>query len=73
MAALYDDLSPAQQKARDEELKTGLLDFGRGASYFPFDAIGGPVDIVNEGLGLLGMKSEKPFMGSDFLIDARHP
>ncbi len=70
MAALYDDLSPAQQKARDEELKTGLLDFGRGASYFPFDAIGGPVDIVNEGLGLLGMKSEKPFMGSDFLIDA---
>jgi hypothetical protein len=49
---------------RDVEMNQGLL---RGASYYPYDLLGSPVDLINMGLKPLGMGSQKPVMGSDYL------
>jgi len=48
---------------------TGAADFGRGILYSPFDLIGAPVDLANMALQPLGLGSEKPFGGSEYLID----
>ena len=48
----------------DVEMNQGLL---RGASYYPYDLLGSPVDLINMGLKPLGMGSQKPVMGSDYL------
>jgi len=44
-------------------------DVVRGAQYLPYDLVGAPVDIINLGLTPFGLGSEKPFMGSEYLID----
>jgi hypothetical protein len=49
---------------RDVEMNQGLL---RGASYYPYDLLGSPIDLINMGLKPLGMGSQKPVMGSDYL------
>jgi hypothetical protein len=49
---------------RDVEMNQGLL---RGASYYPTDLLGSPVDLINMALKPLGMGSQKPVMGSDYL------
>ena len=49
---------------RDVEMNQGLL---RGASYYPTDLLGSPIDLINMGLKPLGMGSQKPVMGSDYL------
>jgi len=65
-AKLYKDLSPAEQKARDTELK----DMARGAKYAPFDLLGAPVDLITMGMRGVGIPvPEKPFLGSEYLID----
>ena len=48
---------------------TGAADIGRGILYSPFDLIGAPVDLANMALQPLGLGSEKPFGGSEYLID----
>jgi hypothetical protein len=48
----------------DVEMNQGLL---RGASYYPYDLLGSPIDLINMGLKPLGMGSQKPVMGSDYL------
>jgi len=44
-------------------------DIVRGAQYLPYDLVGAPVDIINLGLTPFGLGSDKPFMGSEYLID----
>lgn len=44
-------------------------DFVRGASYAPFDLLGMPVDLMNMPLQAMGITDDKPFMGSNYLID----
>ena len=41
----------------------------RGAQYNPADLLGTPVDVINMLLEPVGLGSEKPFMGSEYLID----
>lgn len=62
-------LKTGYQGVRDEPY--GLV---RGLSYLPFNVIGGPVDLANAVYSpvseVFGRRpSDKPFMGSDFLID----
>lgn len=66
---LMSDLSPAEQEARRAENMQGLMDFGRGVTYAPFDLLGAPVDLVNMGLQTVGLGSDKPFLGSESLMD----
>ena len=49
---------------RDVEMNQGLL---RGASYYPTDLLGSPVDLINMALKPMGLGSQKPVMGSDYL------
>lgn len=44
-----------------------LRDIGRGVSYYPYDLIGAPVDLINMALTPVGLGSEEPVMGSDYL------
>jgi hypothetical protein len=48
----------------DVEMNQGLL---RGASYYPYDLLGSPVDLINMALTPIGLGSEKPVMGSAYL------
>ena len=48
---------------------TGAADIGRGILYSPFDLIGAPVDLANMALQPFGLGSQKPFGGSEYLID----
>ncbi len=48
----------------DVQMNQGLL---RGASYYPYDLLGSPIDLINMGLKPLGLGSQKPVMGSDYL------
>ena len=50
-------------------LKKSLGDIRRGIQYAPADLVGAPVDIANMVLEPFGLGSEKPFMGSEYLID----
>ena len=52
-----------------EGLKKSAADIRRGIQYFPADAVGAPVDIANMALTPFGLGSDKPFMGSQYLID----
>jgi hypothetical protein len=49
---------------RDVEMNQGLL---RGASYYPYDLLGSPIDLINMALKPMGMGSQKPVIGSDYL------
>jgi hypothetical protein len=42
-------------------------DIGRGVSYYPYDLLGAPVDIINMALQPVGLGSERPVLGSDYL------
>jgi hypothetical protein len=44
-----------------------IKDIGRGVSYYPYDLIGAPVDIINMALQPVGLGSERPVLGSDYL------
>ena len=44
-----------------------IRDIGRGVSYYPYDLIGAPVDIINMALQPVGLGSEIPVLGSDYL------
>ena len=44
-----------------------IRDIGRGVSYYPYDLIGAPVDLINMALNPVGLGSEEPVMGSDYL------
>jgi hypothetical protein len=48
----------------DVETSKGLL---RGISYYPYDLLGAPIDLMNMALTPLGMGSKTPVMGSDYL------
>jgi hypothetical protein len=58
-----------------ETAKKMLKDVARGVSYYPYDLVGAPVDIINMGLKgvdyVTGSKlaTEKPVGGSAYLID----
>jgi hypothetical protein len=41
----------------------------RGVQYSPADLLGAPVDVINMALEPFGLGSEKPFLGSEYLID----
>lgn len=44
-----------------------IQDIGRGVSYYPYDLLGSGVDVANMGLGAIGLGSERPVLGSDYL------
>ena len=44
-------------------------DFFRGVKYSPFDLVGGPVDLMNMALQPIGLGSDMPVGGSDYLIN----
>ena len=44
-------------------------DFVRGMKYAPFDLLGAPVDLANMALSPLGLGSDMPVGGSDYLIN----
>lgn len=44
-------------------------DFYRGVTYSPFDLIGAPVDLANMALQPIGLGSDMPVGGSDYLIN----
>ena len=44
-------------------------DFLHGAKFAPFDLVGGPVDLANAALGVVGLDHPEPFLGSDYLIN----
>ena len=44
-------------------------DFVRGLKYAPFDLLGAPVDLANMALSPLGLGSDMPVGGSDYLIN----
>lgn len=71
---LGSELSDADLEKRQSEALQSLMDVGRGVSYAPFDFLGAPVDVTNALLSpittRLGIYSDTPFMGSDYLIDA---
>lgn len=48
----------------DVQMNQGLL---RGASYYPYDLLGSPVDLINMALTPIGLGTEKPVMGSSYL------
>lgn len=48
----------------DVETSKGLL---RGISYYPYDLLGAPIDLMNMALTPLGMGSKTPVMGSEYL------
>jgi len=52
-----------------DALEKVAKDIARGSQYLPYDLLGGPVDVINLGLSPLGLGSEKPFLGSEYLID----
>ena len=65
-AKLYKDLTPTEQNARDTE----LTDMARGAKFAPMDLLGAPVDLITMGMRGVGIPvPEKPFLGSEYLID----
>ena len=56
------------------EGKSGVLgnvarDVVRGAQYLPYDILGAPVDIATMAMRPFGYNVEKPFLGSEYLID----
>jgi hypothetical protein len=44
-----------------------IKDIGRGVSYYPYDVLGAPVDIINMALQPVGLGSQTPVLGSDYL------
>jgi hypothetical protein len=42
-------------------------DIARGVSYYPYDVLGAPVDIINMALQPVGLGSQTPVLGSDYL------
>jgi len=44
-----------------------IQDIGRGVSYYPYDLVGAPVDLINMALQPVGLGSERPVLGSDYL------
>jgi len=61
-----DDLSNVDRAEKTRQAK----DFARGVSYAPFDLLGAPVDLANLPFQALGITDDKPFMSSNYLIDA---
>jgi hypothetical protein len=48
-------------------VRRSLGDVARGVSYYPYDLIGAPVDIINMALTPMGLGSQQPVLGSDYL------
>jgi len=48
-------------------VKRNLTDAARGVSYYPYDLIGAPVDIINMALTPIRLGSQQPVLGSDYL------
>jgi hypothetical protein len=48
-------------------VRRSIGDIGRGVSYYPYDLVGAPVDLINMALTPVGLGSEQPVMGSDYL------
>lgn len=44
-----------------------IRDISRGVSYYPYDVLGAPVDIINMALQPVGLGSQTPVLGSDYL------
>jgi hypothetical protein len=71
---LQEDAAIAQRMDADPEFRAQRRaefqrEFLEGAKFAPFRIVGGPVDLANMALGVVGLDSEKPFLGSDYLID----
>jgi muramidase (phage lysozyme) len=60
---------PEDQRPAGEVFRGIGRDVVRGAQYLPYDLIGMPVDVINLGLNAVGAGTDKPFMGSEYLID----
>jgi hypothetical protein len=48
-------------------VRRSIGDVARGVSYYPYDLIGAPVDIINMALTPVGLGSQQPVLGSDYL------
>jgi hypothetical protein len=46
---------------------SGLFDFFQSASNAVADNVAGPVDLINSGLGLFGLRSKEPVLGSEWM------
>ena len=60
---------PTDQKAAGQVFRDIGRDVVRGAQYLPYDLVGAPVDIATMAMRPFGYNVEKPFMGSDYLIE----
>jgi hypothetical protein len=60
---------PEGQKPAGQVFKDIGRDVVRGAQYLPYDLIGAPVDIATMAMRPFGYNVEKPFLGSEYLID----
>lgn len=50
-------------------IKKHAIEAGHGAKFAVFDALGGPVDLANAGLSVIGQDHPEPVLGSDYLIN----
>ena len=60
---------PEGQKPAGQVFRDIGRDVVRGAQYLPYDLIGAPVDIATMAMRPFGYNVEKPFLGSEYLID----
>lgn len=60
---------PEGQKPAGQVFRDIGRDVVRGAQYLPYDLLGAPVDIATMAMRPFGYNVEKPFLGSEYLID----
>jgi hypothetical protein len=60
---------PMDQKPAGQVFRDIGRDVVRGAQYLPYDLVGAPVDIATMAMRPFGYDVEKPFMGSEYLIE----
>ena len=60
---------PTDQKPAGQVFRGIGRDVVRGAQYLPYDILGAPVDIATMAMRPFGYNVEKPFLGSEYLIE----
>ena len=61
--------APEKVSKERETENGGPGEFLHGAKFTPFDLIGGPVDLANAALSVIGQDHPEPVLGSDYLIN----
>ena len=61
--------APEKVSKERETENGGPGEFLHGAKFTPFDLIGGPVDLANAALSVVGQDHPEPVLGSDYLIN----